>query len=316
MKRRDFITRMAGGAAAAAALSRGGSAWGAAAPSQASHPGKTDKRSRIAVSTWSFHNYFESTREKEFNLPGNMIALLDFPEMIADKYKVHHLEFCAPHFASTQPSYLQELKERLARARSRVVNMPVDIDELGTKGGLSDPDKQVRDNAIKGSRKWIDVAASIGSRAVRCDPGSMDANNLAPTIDSYKQLAAYGRSKGVHVLIENHGGVGSEHPEELVKLFQGVGGEHVGALPDFNNFPDEPTRERGLELLFPYARVVCHAKGMEFDANGNEKAFNFSKCVEISKKLGFKGIYSIEFEGPGDPWVGCQKVLEELLKYL
>jgi len=28
--------------------------------------------------------------------------LLDFPEMIADRYKVHNLEFCAPHFASTE----------------------------------------------------------------------------------------------------------------------------------------------------------------------------------------------------------------------
>jgi sugar phosphate isomerase/epimerase len=144
----------------------------------------------------------------------------------------------------------------------------------------------------------------------------MDPQDLSPTVESYKRLAAYGRPKGVQVIIENHGGVGSEHPEELVKLFNQAGAEVVGALPDFGNFPDEDTRERGLALLFPYAHVVCHAKGLDFDSAGNETKFKFPKCVEISKKAGFKGIYSIEYEGPGDPYEGVQKTLDELLKYL
>lgn len=315
MRRRDFLSRLGAGTAAAG-LARGGDQLWAAAQGHAARSASGDKRQRIAVSTWSLHNYFQSTRDKEFDLPGQMLALLDFPEMIADKYKVHHLEFCAPHFASTEPSYLQELKDRLEKAHSHVVNMPVDIEEIWTKGGLSDPDKKVRDNAVDASKKWIDVAAAIGSKAVRCDPGRMNAKNLAPTIESYKALADYGKSKGIHVIIENHGGVGSEHPEELVHLFKGVANDFIGALPDFANFPDEPIREKGLRLLFPYAHVVCHAKGLEFDASGNETKFNFPKCVEIAKQAGFKGVYSIEYEGPGDPYEGVQKVLDELLKYL
>jgi sugar phosphate isomerase/epimerase len=313
MIRRDFLARLTGGFATARLLDNAkleGRAQGHA--SRASG----DKRQRISISTWSFHNYFQSTREKEFNLPGQMLVLLDFPEMIADMYKVHYLEFCAPHFASSEPAYLQELKTRLTRAHSHLVNIPVDIEEIWEKGGLSDPDKIVRENAIRASKKWIDIAAMLGSRAVRCDPGKMDPAHLEPTIQSYKALANYGGAKGIHVIIENHGGVGSEHPEELVKLFKGVGGSYVGALPDFGNFPDEPTREKGLELLFPYARVVCHAKGLEFDANGNETKFDFPKCIEISQKAGYRGIYSIEYEGAGDPYGGVQKVVDELLRDL
>jgi len=311
MVRREFVTFLAG---AAGMLGGKDKLW-AAGQGHASRLNSPDKRQRIAISTWSFHNYFQATREKEFDLPGTMLALLDFPEMIADKYKVHHLEFCAPHFASTEPTYLQELKSRLARAHSQLVNIPVDIEEISTKGGLSDPDEEVRENAIKASQKWIDIAAAIGSKAVRCDPGRMNPKNLAPTAGSYKQLATYGKSKGLQVIIENHGGVGSEHPEELVALFKRVGA-NFGALPDFGNFPDEPTREKGLALLFPYAHVVCHAKGLDIDASGNETKFNFPKCVEVAKKAGFKGIFSIEYEGPGDPYVGVQKVLDELLRYL
>jgi sugar phosphate isomerase/epimerase len=314
MIRREFLNRMAGGTVVTGAI-RSGAILRAATGSPVPQSG-ADKLQRIAVSTWSLHNYFTSTRENEFKLPGKMLDLLDVPQMIADKYKVHNLEICVPHFASSEPGYLQELKKRLAASRTRVVNMPVDIEEIWNKGGLSDPDKGVRATAVNASKKWIDVAATIGSSAVRCDPGKLDSRNLAPTVESYKALADYGKSKGVHVIIENHGGVGSEHPEELVNLFKGVGGDYIGSLPDFANFPDETIREKGLGLLFPYARIVCHAKGLEFDAKGNETKYDFPKCIEVSKKYGFKGVYSIEFEGEGDPYQGVQKVLDELLRSL
>lgn len=315
MKRREFLVRTAGGFVAGGVAAGTGRTW-PAAQGHASKADSADKRHRLAVSTWSLHNYFESTREKEFTLPGKMLELLDFPEMVVDRYKVHHFEFCAPHFASTEPSYLRELKARMDKVQSRLANMPVDIEEIWTGGGLSDADTKVRERAIQASKKWIDIGKELGARSVRCDPGKMNPQDLSLTIDSYKQLAAYAKSRGVRVIIENHGGVGSEHPEELVKLFQGVGGDFIGALPDFGNFPDEETRQKGLKLLFPYAHMVCHAKGLEIDANGDETRFDFKKCVEISKQVGYKGVYSIEYEGPGDPYVGVQKVLDELVRFL
>ena len=275
-----------------------------------------DKRARIAISSWSFHNYFQSSREREFNLPGSMLVLLDFPEMIVDRYRVHNFEFVAPHFASTEATYLGELKNHLASTHSRLVNIPLDIEEIDTAGGLSDPDEKVRDRVIEAAKKWIDIAHTLGASAVRCDPGAMDPADLTTTVSSYKKLAAYGKSRSVQVIIENHGGVGSEHPEELVRLFKLVGASSIGALPDFGNFPDEATREKGLRLLFAYARVVSHAKGLQFNAAGNETQYDFSKCIAIAKEAGYKGVYSVEYEGPGDPYDGVQKVVNELEKYL
>jgi hypothetical protein len=55
---------------------------------------------------------------------------------------------------------------------------------------------------------------------------------------------------------------------------------------------------------------------LDFDSAGNETKFDFPKCIEISKKAAFKGVYSIEYEGPGGPYEGVQKTLDELLKYL
>lgn len=315
MNRRDLLARLAAGVATSWTVDGGAPLW-AAQKSRRRVAASLDKRARVGISSWSFHNYFQATREKEFNLPGAMLVLLDFPEMIVDRYKVHNFEFVAPHFASTDPTYLKELKSRLVRTHSRLVNIPVDIDEIDMEGGLSDPDEEVRDRVIAASKRWIDIAHDLGGRAVRCDPGKMDAAALAPTVDSYRKLAAYGKSKGVQVIIENHGGVGSEHPEELVKLFKSVGGSFIGALPDFGNFPDEITREKGLPLLFPYARVVSHAKGLEFDASGNETKYDFTRCMAIAKTAGYKGVFSVEYEGPADPYDGVQKVVNELERYL
>jgi sugar phosphate isomerase/epimerase len=314
MKRRDFLASVLGGTLAGSstavfAQSRSHNTAHHASPA----PNKLD---RVGISSWSFHNYFQGTRESSASPPAGRLALLDFPQMIADRYKVHNLEFVAPHFASSEAAYLQELKENLARAHSRLINIPVDIQEIWHGGGLSDSDATVRDAAIEASKKWIDIAKQLGARSVRCDPGAFNPDDLTQTIDSYRNLAAYGRTKNVAVLIENHGEIGSQHPEALVEVFRAVGGLFIGALPDFGNFPDNETRLRGLPLLFPFGRTVCHAKGLNLDANGNETAFDFQKCVQAAKGSEFKGIYSIEYEGSGDAYAGVQGVVNELVRYV
>jgi sugar phosphate isomerase/epimerase len=274
------------------------------------------KSARIGISTWSFHNFFTATRDEGLPpLAGKPWDVLDYPEMIADRYHVHEMEIVAPHFASMEPSYIREVKSRLERAHAHVVNIPVDVKELWEAGGLSDPNAKVREAGIAACKKWIDFARDLGAKSVRCDPGKINTADLKPTISSYKALASHGASKGIFVIIENHGGVGSEHPEELVELFKAVG-PNCGALPDFGNFPDEAIRQKGLKLLFPYAHSVCHAKGLKFDEKGNETMFDFAQCVKTSKAAGFKGIYSIEFEGEGDAHAGVQHVVDELHRYL
>ncbi len=319
MKRREFLSYLAGGVAAATFTRKAGWLLGRSRSPQSSrrlsHSAYLLSR-RIGVSSWSFHNYFPRTRESDYNGPQATFALLDFPAMIADRYQVHHLEFVAPHFASTEPAYVEELRSQLIRAHSFLVNIPVDIKEMWTEGGLSDPKDSVRSAAVEAAKKWIDIAWRLRGRSVRCDPGKMDPQNLAPTVDSYRKLVAYASRKGIRVIIENHGGVGSEHPEQLVKLFKSVNSRYLGALPDFANFPDAETRARGLALLFPYAPTVCHAKGLEFDAQGNETKYNFPNCIEIAKHERFSGVYSVEFEGEGDPHQGVQNIINELLRDL
>jgi sugar phosphate isomerase/epimerase len=314
MLRRDFLAGLASGALSAA-VGGCGNSFGSTGARPTALP-TTAKLERIAISTWSLHNYFHATRSSDFNLPGPMLALLDFPDLIVEKYKVHHFEFCTSHFGSTESTYLHEIKYALLRTGSTIVNIPVDIKECGPEGTFSDPDWRKRKEALDAVKLWVDVAQTLGAKAVRVGPGKVDPRNLARALESYKAVAVYALAKGVRVLVENHGGFGTEHPEELVKLLKLAGPGSLGTLPDFSDFPDETTREEGLKMLFPYAATVCHAKGLEFDADGTEKTYDFQKAMEIAKRAGFRGVYSIEFDGPGDPYTGIQKTLDELLSNL
>jgi len=62
--------------------------------------------------------------------------------------------------------------------------------------------------------------------------------------------------------------------------------------------------------------VVSHAKGLQFNAAGNETQYDFFKCIAVAKEARYKGVYSVEYEGQGYPYDGVQKVVNELEKYL
>ena len=68
-------------------------------------------------------------------------------------------------------------------------------------------------------------------------------------------------------------------------------------------------------MLFPYARI-CHAKSIKFNEAGEMTSFDFGRCVALAEKKGFQGIYSIEYEGEGDPYLGVTRTVALLKKAL
>jgi sugar phosphate isomerase/epimerase len=253
---------------------------------------------RVCVSSWSFHTSFE----RDAGNPDKVLMdVLDFPEMVADRYAVHNLEIVLPHFVDPNPQRVAEFKKRLEQTHSRVVNMPLDFAVLWNKPAISSTDPGERDAALAMYKSGIDTAQALGSPSVRCDPGVVNLDDPSLTIDAYKQLAAYAAGKGIEVVVENHGPI-AKHPEALVDILKAAG---VGSLPDFGNFPDEDTRERGLRLLFPLAGQVAHAKLRE--------GWDFSRCLRIAEESGFTGMYSIEAGGKDDPYVEVEEIADALV---
>jgi hypothetical protein len=223
--------------------------------------------SRLCVSSWAFHEQFESGE----------LRLLDFPEMVADTFHVHTLEVVSYHFLNTDPAALQK---RLRGVKSGIANVPVDLWELWEKPSLSSPDPAVRKRAVALYSAWIDRAASMKISSVRCDPGLLNLDDLTPTIESYSALVAYGASKKVEVCVENHGS-SAKYPGALAEVLRQSG---AAALPDIGNFANDQARERGLRLLFPLAKSICHVKDIP----------TLRQCIGIAEAVKFRGVYSIE----------------------
>jgi sugar phosphate isomerase/epimerase len=311
MNRRKFVQNTAAGALAAGL----GAKLDWARAREGGESSGTQKLQRIGVCSWSLHAYFPQTRPQNFKWPGKMLDLREYPELIADKYHLHNFELCNTHFGSTEQSYIKDLKAAVEKAHGCVTNMPVDYPGDWEGKGLCDPDDKQWRWEIAERKKWIDIAAELGAQSIRPNPGgTVKMSDFSRPIAAYKELGEYGKSKGVKVLIENHGNVAAK-AENIVAIIKGAGPDWTGTLPDFGNFP-EAERYHGLELMFPYAPVVCHVRGLAFNAQGEETGFDFRRCMKVAAAAGFKGVYSVEFGGQGEPYDGIQKTIDELLKYL
>src|SRR5260221_9506252 len=87
--------------------------------------------------------------------PTDTLDLFDVPQMFADRYGVHNIEIQHTHFASTEPSFLRELRARVEKAGSRLSNINLEFGPMN----ISAPQPVQRLQAIDLTRQWIDHAA-------------------------------------------------------------------------------------------------------------------------------------------------------------
>jgi hypothetical protein len=195
MKRREFL--MSAAAAAGVASFRTGWAQGA---SQAKV--KQSTLDRIAIMTLNFQRILRVPDEQDS--PERTLELFDIGQMLADRYGVHKVEFQHYHLASTEPSYLKELRARLDKSRSRATQINL---EFGTLN-ISAPRLRDRLMAIDLTKQWVDHAVLMGAQRVMINQGQPTHDNKAYGIAALKAMADYGKSKGIIVSVETRGSGG------------------------------------------------------------------------------------------------------------
>jgi hypothetical protein len=290
LKRREFLI----GSAAVASAGRG---WAQDASREA-------KLARVGVMSGCFGRLMAETWDRSQTVEPKELDIMDFPEMLADHYHIHNVEVQQIHFLSMEPSYYTKFLGRLKKAKSRMVDMPLELDDEASKyKGIVNPwstDPQIRARAVDLTKQWIDRAAMIECPSVMLNQGPFGDDLTAP-IAALKQLSAYGKSKNVAILLEPRG---RSTVDVLVEVIKGAG---IYANPDIGNIGDDEKTDRGLRMLYPLSLTVSHVK--------LSPRFDFAKAIQVSKEMGFKGVYSLEAGGP-DPYNTVQKLLDELLKNL
>ncbi len=279
----------------------------ASAPQEASQTSaaRSEEASfEISLAQWSLHRaHFE----------GRMSAL-DFART-AKGLGIHAIEYVNAFFKdrATDFDYLSELKAQAIQHDVRSLLIMID-----GEGELAHPDQAARRTAIRNHLKWIAAASFLGCHAIRVNAaGSGEPDAMRDrAADSLHQLADYGEPYGIHVIVENHGGLSSDGGW-LASVMQAADHPGVGTLPDFGNFRIDATREYdrylGVEELMPYAKAVS-AKSYDFDADGSETSIDFLRMLKLVQAAGYHGFVGIEYEGSRLPEEDGIKATKSLLE--
>ena len=284
MKRRDFLTRVAAAAPLIADLTT---------PARAQSVVNSAKLARISIMTYNY-----TSRLKLPGQPSNAdrnIAVLDIPQMFADTWGVHNVEFQHSHFESTETSYLMELRARIGKAGSRMTQINVEFGQMT----VSAPDPVLRDQAIDLTMKWVDHAAVLNCPRVMINQGQLSQANMAVSGAALKRIAEYAKSKDVKISVEtrtpgpgeNAGSHRGTTEWEFVKQLV----EESGACSnvDIGNLmaTDQAALHTAIKALFPSSTGNMHIK---LSPN-----WDLATAIRFTNnELGYKGLYSIEVDPP------------------
>lgn len=270
-----------------------------------------EPRERLAVASYPFRAYIEHPRRPAQK---SAMPLTRFPAMVAERFHVRNVELLGDHFPSTEARYIHDLREAAEKAGTRIVNLPV-----SPRTSAYDPDPRKRAAAVEDGRKWVDVAVGLGCASIRVHIRA--AGNAAPDPDraaeTLRSIASYGEEKNVVVNLENDDPK-SEEASFIVKLIERVGSPYLRALPDFCNsmlIGPEQYNYDSVRAMFAHAYCISHVKDSEVD-RGKVYRVDVDRTFAIAKASGYRGYFSMEWEGEGNPYDGTAKLLETSLRNL
>lgn len=250
---------------------------------------------KLSLAQWSLHRA----------IGNNDLDAFDFAEK-AKSMGFEGIEYVSNLYRKKIETMGMEAVLEILKEKSEahgVKNVLIMVDE---EGHLSSPDEKERIKAIENHKKWVDAAQFLGCHAIRVNlygSGSEEEWISNSTI-GLTQLAEYGKSKGINVIVENHGGF-SSNAALLAKVMKTVNMDNCGTLPDFGNFcikygdgtcAESYDKYKGIEEMMPFAKGVS-AKSYDFDANGNETTLDYPRFLKIVKDAGFTGYIGVEYEG-------------------
>ena len=271
-----------------------------------------DARGRIAIASYPFRDFIDGPGH---SAAASKVDLKDFAAHCREKLGISKIEPWNQHFRSTEPKYLEEFRISLENVHGAIVNIAVDGDHSPYAADAGE-----RDQAVAFSKRWIDVAAAIGSPSVRTNIAeAKDAKpDLERTAGSLKQVAEYAAAKNVVVNLENDNPV-SEDPFFLVQVMEKVNSPWLHSNPDFCNTLATGREEyayKGIAAMFQHAYGICHVKDRELNEKGQVFTVDMARTFRILKQANYRGYCSMEFDAPGDPYAGTAALVKQTLQYL
>jgi sugar phosphate isomerase/epimerase len=248
------------------------------------------KLSRIGVMSLVFNSVLKDPSTPDD--PKRTLAIMDFPDMLAERYGIHVVEMQHEHFLSTEPAYFQEFLGRVKKAKSMLSQINLEFGPLNVSA--TNPVRLLE--TIDLTKRWIDHAATMGCPRVMVNQGTLDPAVRKSEIEALKTINAYAKTKKVAITIEPRRALW----EAAFEVIQASG---IKAHPDCGMFPDDAARAKGLRLMYPMTAGNSH---VYFGSN-------IADSVKIAKEVGYKGLYTMEGSRGEDPYARVQTMRDILL---
>jgi sugar phosphate isomerase/epimerase len=290
MRRREFLI----GAAAAAGFASRSTGW--------TQNRDQAKLARVAIMSLSFGGVLKNINVPDS--PERVIDIVDIGQMYADRFGIHNVELQHGHIPSTEESWLKEFRRRLAKTKSQITQINIEIGPMN----ISAPEPVLRLQAIDLTKRWIEHAVTLGCPRVMVNQGTLSQQNKQIAIATLKPIVEYGKSRRILVSAENRGGspspgappvAGPPAYELLLEVLKSAGAR---ATCDLGNFPDQETQRAGVPAMLALENGNCHVK-LRYDVPA---------ALAMTRELGYNGLFSIEAStrmGP-DPYANTQKILD------
>jgi hypothetical protein len=229
--------------------------------------------------------------------------------------------------------WLDQLANTLVKTGTKVQhisnNAPVGLADYGS------PESDARRKAgVAMGKRWLEGLAVLRPVSMRMNSpralGPQIRPNAVPNggdgyprnleiiplmnaaIESYKEMADFGGSLGIHVTFENHWGLAAD-PMNLRIIIDTINHPYCSATPDFCNWEHDYMLFNGLKALAPYSYSNVHAKYWDRWGEKND----VQRGVRTMLAGGFKGTFALEYEaGPLNGVEGAKYLYKEVLAAL
>lgn len=296
--RRSFLAAamgLIGGAAVGTSLSA------ADAPAGPATQPTVRRRTRLAISTYSFWRF----------LPDSKLSIEECIRQ-ASAMGFDAVEILHRQMDSEENDYLQRLK-RLALTEG------IDLCGLSIHQGFVSPDAEVRKKNIDHTARCIELAYKLGIPTVRVNtgrwgtsksfddlmknrgvepmlPGHTEDEAFGWVIDAFKALVPRARECGVTMGLENHWGL-CLTPAGVVRIIDAVNSPWLAGTMDTGNFLEDPYER--LDAIASKAAYV-HAKTYFGGGIWYTLELDYARIAQILSKHNYHGYVSLEYEGRED----------------
>ncbi len=275
MQRRSFLT--AAGAVALAPLTK--------ALAQAPIPAA--KLARLAISSSTYRANYEG----RFNVPTATPKLSHrtFPAYVKEKFGVTKIELWDQQFGPAGTTFAEC---RAIRAAADAAGVQVVSVEVESTAPINGADADDRAQALAEAKVWLDKAKVLGCTSMRFNTNPRGELSDG-AVDVIRKMGDYAKTKGVIVLLENHGGA-TGLPPALLATVKRVNHPSVKAEPDWGPATSPEVRYDEMKAVMAVTHIVS-AKGLVFDPTTYaHTSFDVARLVKDAESTGYKGVYSIE----------------------